>query len=298
MDKQTLSNYGWIVISVLVLVVMIALATPFARFVFNGTDGASNGLYDTENNALNAVGINIEAVEVRSESELFAALTKQQKIIRLGADIGLHDTIVASYDFTLDLNGHVLQQTVSNKGIIEVESGITLNIIDKYTEAYRHTFKEVDNHFVLDESGTIALYAGVISGANGDVTPILVRGTIIVDNLTIAGNYCSENGGVFAIMGGGKVILNSTTITNNTTDKNGGIVRLSANTILEMNGGFFTANKAKSGSAIYLNGGTFSMNGGRIEGNIADDNSGIYIESGVIMQNAGSIGDKIIDNRK
>ena len=29
MDKETLSNYGWIVICVLVLAVMIALATPF-----------------------------------------------------------------------------------------------------------------------------------------------------------------------------------------------------------------------------------------------------------------------------
>ena len=29
MDKETLSNYGWVVICVLVLVVMIALATPF-----------------------------------------------------------------------------------------------------------------------------------------------------------------------------------------------------------------------------------------------------------------------------
>ena len=28
MDKETLSNYGWVVICVLVLVVMIALATP------------------------------------------------------------------------------------------------------------------------------------------------------------------------------------------------------------------------------------------------------------------------------
>ena len=29
MDKETLSNYGWIVICVLVLAVMLALATPF-----------------------------------------------------------------------------------------------------------------------------------------------------------------------------------------------------------------------------------------------------------------------------
>ena len=35
MDKETLSNYGWIVICVLVLAVMLALATPFGKFISN-----------------------------------------------------------------------------------------------------------------------------------------------------------------------------------------------------------------------------------------------------------------------
>ena len=33
MDKETLSNYGWIVILVLVLSVLLALATPFGLFI-------------------------------------------------------------------------------------------------------------------------------------------------------------------------------------------------------------------------------------------------------------------------
>ena len=36
MDKNTLSNYGWIVIAVLVLSVMIALATPFGSYIEQG----------------------------------------------------------------------------------------------------------------------------------------------------------------------------------------------------------------------------------------------------------------------
>ena len=35
MHKEMLSNYGWIVICVLVLSVMIALATPFGIYVNN-----------------------------------------------------------------------------------------------------------------------------------------------------------------------------------------------------------------------------------------------------------------------
>lgn len=52
MDKNTLSNYGWIVIAVLVLSVMIALATPFGNFVKDAITNTANGLIDTNNNAL------------------------------------------------------------------------------------------------------------------------------------------------------------------------------------------------------------------------------------------------------
>ena len=47
MDKETLSNYGWIVICVLVLSVMIALATPFGSYVADGFKAAYNGFGDT-----------------------------------------------------------------------------------------------------------------------------------------------------------------------------------------------------------------------------------------------------------
>ncbi len=55
MDKQTLSNYGWIVIAVLVLAVMIALATPFVSFIENGVVSARDGLFDVNQNAIDVV---------------------------------------------------------------------------------------------------------------------------------------------------------------------------------------------------------------------------------------------------
>ena len=42
MDKETLSNYGWIVICVLVLSVMIALATPFGTYVSNAVKSTTS----------------------------------------------------------------------------------------------------------------------------------------------------------------------------------------------------------------------------------------------------------------
>ena len=52
MDKETLSNYGWITIAVLILAVMIALATPFGKYVSNGYKATYEGLGDTNNQVI------------------------------------------------------------------------------------------------------------------------------------------------------------------------------------------------------------------------------------------------------
>ena len=57
MDKETLSNYGWIVIAVLVLVVMIALATPFGSFVSEAVQSTTKGLFDVNKTALDSAGV-------------------------------------------------------------------------------------------------------------------------------------------------------------------------------------------------------------------------------------------------
>ena len=57
MDKSTLSNYGWIVIAVLVLSVMIALATPFGSYIEQGVRSTTQGLFDTSEKAMNVVGM-------------------------------------------------------------------------------------------------------------------------------------------------------------------------------------------------------------------------------------------------
>lgn len=56
MDKQTLSNYGWIVICILVLSVMIAFATPFGSFIASGVKSTTQGLFDVNQKAFNNVG--------------------------------------------------------------------------------------------------------------------------------------------------------------------------------------------------------------------------------------------------
>lgn len=59
MDKETLSNYGWVVICVIILAIMITLATPFGNEIKNAVVTAVQKLMDTASGALS--GINTSA---------------------------------------------------------------------------------------------------------------------------------------------------------------------------------------------------------------------------------------------
>ncbi len=55
MDKETLSNYGWIVICVIVLAVMISLAAPFAETIRDAVVGTINDLIGEADEALSGM---------------------------------------------------------------------------------------------------------------------------------------------------------------------------------------------------------------------------------------------------
>lgn len=52
MDRETLSHYGWIVICVMIIAVMLAFATPFGNFVATGARVALDGLLDSNDKVL------------------------------------------------------------------------------------------------------------------------------------------------------------------------------------------------------------------------------------------------------
>lgn len=60
MDKETLSNYGWIVICVLVLAVMLALASPFGTFIAGAIKSTTAGLFNVNQAALGSAGIDVD----------------------------------------------------------------------------------------------------------------------------------------------------------------------------------------------------------------------------------------------
>ena len=69
MDKETLSNYGWIVICVLVIAVMVALATPFGNYVKSAVENTTQGMFDVEQKALVAGGLTIANQDFEGGSE-------------------------------------------------------------------------------------------------------------------------------------------------------------------------------------------------------------------------------------
>ena len=60
MDKETLSQYGWIVICILVLSVMIALATPFGDYIATAVENTTQGLFDVQQKAMGVVGLVVD----------------------------------------------------------------------------------------------------------------------------------------------------------------------------------------------------------------------------------------------
>lgn len=52
MDKETLSNYGWVVICILVIAILIGMSTPFASALSKGVKSSTNTLMETADNSL------------------------------------------------------------------------------------------------------------------------------------------------------------------------------------------------------------------------------------------------------
>ena len=59
MDKETLSNYGWIVVCVMVLAVLLALASPFGTFIAGAIKSTTAGLFSVNQAALGSAGIDV-----------------------------------------------------------------------------------------------------------------------------------------------------------------------------------------------------------------------------------------------
>lgn len=59
MDKETLSHYGWVVILILILSVMLALTTPFGDYIGNGIVTITRGFKDVADHTIDEDSITV-----------------------------------------------------------------------------------------------------------------------------------------------------------------------------------------------------------------------------------------------
>lgn len=152
MDKETLSNYGWIVVLVLILAVMMALAGPFGAFIADGFQATTAGFFYTNDNALtntlDDLGVvpSLDELQSKYKFEYYSSLALAVDDINAGtigkhADVNKEHAVAGIYqnggntyavllkdntetrivapsvDMTINLGGHTL--TGNEKDIIQ-----------------------------------------------------------------------------------------------------------------------------------------------------------------------------------
>ena len=189
MDKETLSNYGWIVICVMVLAVMLAFASPFGNFVANAIKSTTQGLFDVNQGALDAAGIQI----MEQEFDTMLNGTENNNCpIKYGQQYTISEgTFMLSYIFhedgSLEMayyeNGQLLGSETAPSGTVGYD-GLNLTGVDEETgetfvvATITEDGKQIDMGegmiLTLNDGTGIPLggvyYVGVTSTTTGDYT--------------------------------------------------------------------------------------------------------------------------------
>ena len=133
MDKQTLSNYGWLVIVTLILAVMLALATPFGTYVGDAVVSVANGYVGASNNAMD--DDNIAANQEKWESKLDFGVFEDEVVA--GAKFANN-----AFDIFLTWDELKVAENSDNYGGWNVEN-VTDNSIGEYAFMECPTIQEV-----------------------------------------------------------------------------------------------------------------------------------------------------------
>lgn len=230
--------------------------------------------------------------KVETEQELVAALADgTADVIRLTKDIDISNSLTILRKVTLDLNGYVLKMTGSGSVIIlDNKSGITgdLTLIDSNPTA-EHKFKvNGAEPWVLDDSGTEAVYGGIITGGTGSRIffsngvegggVIIGSGALTMNGGNIVGCIANEGGGLF--LSDGSFTMNAGSIVGCSTPNrltteeayHGGIYAFGpmakgdTTGVITLTGGLIKNNGRYAINAVYKT--TIYANGGEVYGEV------------------------------
>ena len=144
MDKSTLSNYGWVVIAVLVLSVMIALATPFGDYIGNAVKSTTEGLFQVEQKAMDSAGL--EMMQQEFENMLS------------DKDPALNPTGVTEIDNTYSYGDYIYTRPTTGNDFgastleeaweilyaeLDAQGMIWQDLVDMYAQYYGYTEEQV-----------------------------------------------------------------------------------------------------------------------------------------------------------
>ena len=143
MDKETLSNYGWIVILVLILAVLLALATPFGNFIAGAFKATYAGFGMVGDNALGIVIPGSDKEEIDTNTQTFVP--------------GLYQTgTITKYQSGEDVSALLItpwDELVSN-GVIHVDNRAVYTVCDLDTGT-NSSSNALSGDLIMPEDGSV-----------------------------------------------------------------------------------------------------------------------------------------------
>ena len=249
MDKETLSNYGWITICVLVLAVMIALATPFGEFVGKGFKATYEGLSDTTNNALGVVRLSDVVGGGNEEQETYEITNSPDAPVTTSTPL----TFTSNADFSKFVRVEIDGETVSSDNYTAVSGSTIITLDGEYVatlENGTHTLTIVSTDGEASCSFEISIPVASSENINAAGTLKLDKFTYQTGDTIALSVYVLDNPGINAIK-----------ITDITSDASLTYISTEWGEIGEQFDMRSTGSSAKPGSLINLFGGLSDIHG-------------------------------------
>lgn len=134
MDKETLSNYGWVVIVVVILCILIALASPFGNYISESTTNATHALKQRQDTAFEQIGIKTQ--EKLQEEKI--AVEAMKPMSAMYTPTLTPEKPTASTEFYL--YAEKLGKSANPSDFFNLKPGMTLEVKEKNSEwAYLST---------------------------------------------------------------------------------------------------------------------------------------------------------------
>ena len=150
MDKQTLSNYGWVIILTLVLAVMLALATPFGTYVGNGVVSIARGYAQTSDKIMDEDKLNKKSQEWESMLLENDTATSQNEGYNHD-DPALHPTDgVWESSRTTPQNDDTYETTDYTYRFNSYYNGWEVSVKDKTKTSYEPICESINNKPIID----------------------------------------------------------------------------------------------------------------------------------------------------